>query len=86
MANLPCESFCPKCGSKDVNLLYREKYSGVPSTEYGKCGNRYATGQCHAFIVFRDHIDFTCRTCKHRWQTLPMTKKQVAALRGEGEK
>ena len=76
-------------GSGEVEALLVAKdgrlYVGVGSDHtdrkvetYGVAGNRFASASSWLASVYRDHIDYTCRTCQFRWQGLPMKKPRKA--------
>lgn len=70
----PCESTCQKCGGDDICLLFRPYGSSYKANEYGRGNNRFTSVSGWVVNVYRDHIDYTCRTCQFRWQTPPMPK------------
>lgn len=74
----PCESICVKCGGSDLYLLFRPANSRYKTEIYGISGNRFASASSWLASVYRDHIDYTCRTCRFRWQGLPMKKPRKA--------
>lgn len=70
----PCDSTCEKCGGSDIHLQFRPVASSYKAEEYGRGSNRFTSVSGWLLSVYRDHIDYTCRTCRFRWQTLPMPK------------
>lgn len=74
----PCELPCPKCGSGDCIRVYVDIGGKVHNEDYCKCNNRWANGTGNYFTATREHIDHTCRTCTHRWQTPPLPKPKRA--------
>lgn len=45
---------CPKCGSPDIGVLYREN----PQENYS-CRQHWEVGG--------EHFDVNCRRCQHKW-------------------
>ena len=77
----PCDVPCPKCGHCGVYRRFVSQGERMENKEYNRTPSKYASGQCHSYSAFRDHLQNICQCCSYVWQTLPMAKprKRTAA-------
>lgn len=73
---LPCNMSCPKCGSADINRLFRGKGTDRPSEKYGHPISRFESAESWTAVAWRDHIMHHCRVCQYDWQTPSLPRRR----------
>lgn len=69
---LPCKISCIKCGSNDINRIYRKKGDYVSIGMGEKAIDRppyLAIDIPWGWSVLQEHINHHCRVCQYDWQT-----------------
>ncbi len=72
---MPCEVTCPKCGSDSVLRRYRARGEEWQAKEMRGYPSKFAGNyRSYCMTSNREHIEHTCQTCWHEWQTRPLQK------------